>query len=62
MRYGREKLNWEVYVGGHKIYCKDCDYFEALERAEFVAKNKPFAITSISLETYEARTRSNHVQ
>jgi hypothetical protein len=62
MRYGRKKLNWEVYAGGHKIYCADCDYFEALERAEMLAKETPFAITSITKETYEARTRNNNAK
>lgn len=62
MKYGREKLNWEVYVGGHKIYCADCDYFEALERAETLANSTPFAITCITKETYEARTRKSHAE
>lgn len=62
MRYGRQKLHWEVYVGGHKVYCKDCDYFEALERAELLAKAQPFAITNITQETYEARTRKKNAK
>ena len=58
MKYGREKLDWEVYAGGHKVYCKDCDYHEALRRAEVLAQKKPFAISQISRETYDLRTRN----